>query len=136
MCRKELVEVMEDSEDEDEEEYSDDEEDDELEYEVGTPPTAFQFTQALKKKGYTEVDFMQLILNKFYDYNWISGRLTNEIEECEEKDNELMTMITEIMIKKKSVDYRDKRSYADVLLGKEKIGETGIGPTSVYHTDN
>jgi hypothetical protein len=128
LCRKELVEVVEsDEEDEEDDENDSDVSDDEEEETIPEPPSVFQFTQALKKKGFTEVDFVRLILNEIYNYNG-SCEDDNIIDE---KDNKMMILISDIFTGEKSVDHRDKRSYADVLLGKEKMGEVGAGPEPV-----
>ena len=125
LCRKELVEQMEsDTEDEEDE---DDDSDDEEEETIPEPPSVFQFTEALKKKGYTEMDFVRLILNEVYNYNGCC----EDPNIIDEKDNKMMLLISDLFTGEKSVDHRDKRSYADVLLGKEKIGETGSGPEPV-----
>lgn len=127
MCRKELVEAMESSDDEETIYSSDEEEEDEEEtVEIPTPPSVFQFTEALKKKGYSEGDFVRLILNEVFNYNG-----SCETGEIDEKDNKMMEFISDIFTRKKSVDYRDKRSYLDVIAGKEKCGETGSGPLPV-----
>jgi len=126
LCRKELVEELESSDDEDEEEEEEDEEDDEEDEEevIPEPPTIFQFTETLKKNGFSDIDFVRLILNEIYNYNGSC----EDYSIHDDRDNKLMLVISDIFTRKKSVDYRDKRSYADVLLGKEKCGEVGAGP--------
>jgi hypothetical protein len=127
LCRKELVEVMEDSDDDSEEYEDDDEEEEEDEEEViPNPPSVFQFTEALKRKGYSEGDFVRLILNEVFNYNGCC-----ETGISDEKDQKMIDFIHEIYTGNKSVDYRDKRSYLDVIVGKEKCGETGSGPLPV-----
>jgi hypothetical protein len=127
LCRKELVEQIESSDDEESEYESDYEyEEDEEETVKPTPPSVFQFTEVLKRNGYSEGDFVRLILNEIYNYN---GSCETGISD--EKDEKMMEFINDIFNRKKSVDYRDKRSYLDVINGKEKCGETGSGPLPV-----
>lgn len=122
LCRKELVEEIESSDDETEYVIEDETEDEEetLEINVSTAPSVFQFTEALKKKGYTEIDFVKLILNEFYYFD--------EEESSNNVHDGILSFISDVFKGKKSVDYRDKRSYLDVVVGKEKCGETGTGP--------
>jgi len=129
LCRKELVEVVDsDSEDDeyesDEDDYSDyDSEDDELDSEDGVKGiSVFQYTEALKRKGFTEYDFVKILLRQ----NVI------DLSDKDKRGIELVNTISSIYSGEKSVDYRDKRSYLDVVLGKDKIGETGVGPESIY----
>lgn len=126
LCRKELVEPIESSDDEETVYSSDEEEEDEDEIIVSTPPSVFQFTEALKRKGYSEGDFVRLILNELFNLN-----NTCESGVSDEKDEKMIKFITDIFDKKVSVDYRDKRSYLEVIVGKEKCGETGSGPLPV-----
>lgn len=128
MCRKELVEVV-DSED-DEDEYSDslDDDDDLSSYDDDgcNGISVFQYTEALKKKGFTEYDFVKILLRQ--------GAIDLAIDD--KKGIKLVDTISNIYEGKESVDYRDKRTYLDVILGKDKIGETGNGPESIYSLNN
>ena len=87
--------------------------------------TVFQITEALKKKGYTPFDFVNFILQETFEYEDI-------VEEPSDKQNDqiekLINSISDILNGESAVDYRDTRTYADVLSGKPKIGETGTGP--------
>jgi hypothetical protein len=132
LCRKELVEVVESSDDEDEEEdigddssEEDEEEGEEETTSITSSVSILQITEALKRKGFTELDFIRLILTEFYDFE--------SNEDMQKKDENLLQVIDSIFTGNLSVDHRDKRSYLDVLLGKEKCGETGIGPKPVEY---
>ena len=128
LCRKELVEVVE-SESESDEYESESGEDDysdydsELDSEDGVKGiSVFQYTEALKRKGFTEYDFVKILLRQ----NVI------DLSDKDKKGIELVDTISSIYSGEVSVDYRDKRTYLDVILGKDKIGETGVGPESIY----
>jgi len=127
LCRKELVEVESDSEEDgsDEDSYSDydsEEYDDDSEDEDDKGISVFQYTEALKRKGFTEYDFVRILLRQ----NVI------DLSEKDKKGFEIVDTISNIYSGKESVDYRDKRTYLEVVLGKDKIGETGVGPDSIY----
>lgn len=128
LCRQSLVEEVSDDEDEEEDDEGEEEDEEGAEEETITSSitssiSILQITEVLKKKGYTETDFVRLILTEFYEFE------TNE--DTEVKDEKLLHIIDSIFTGNEGVDYRDKRTYADVLLGKEKCGETGIGPKPV-----
>ena len=132
MCRKELVEVVDSEEDDDDEDEYDsdslDDDDDSSSYDDDgcNGISVFQYTEALKKKGFTEYDFVKILLRQ--------GVIDLAIDD--KKGIKLVDTISNIYEGKESVDYRDKRSYVDVILGKDKIGETGIGPESIYSLNN
>jgi hypothetical protein len=128
LCRKELVQVEESESDSEEyesdedtyDDYSDDDSEDDDSEDGGI--SVFQYTEALKRKGFTEYDFVKILLRQ----NVI------DLSEKDKRGFELVNAISSIYSRKESVDYRDKRTYLDVVLGKDKIGETGIGPESIY----
>jgi hypothetical protein len=125
MCRKELVEPLEDSDDDEDED--DENEEESISSSITTSISVLQIAETLKKKGLTELDFVQLILTELYDF---------ENDEIMEKKNfNILQTIDDIFLGKQGVDHRDKRTYADVLLGKEKCGDTGIGPNSVFENE-
>lgn len=124
MCRKELVEAVEDSDEEEEDEEEDDEEEEIVSVNTANV-SVLQIAETLKKKGITELDFIHLLLIELYDFE-------ND-ETMEKKNEDILQIIDNIFLGKQGVDHRDKRTYADVILGKDKCGETGIGPKPVEY---
>ena len=128
MCRKELVDLP---EEEERDEGEEGEEDDDYSMSIwGTindndeeqqKLTVRQVHEAIKKQGYTEADLISFILY-YYDNQ------VNIKEEVEEKSDKLIVLLDKICYKQIAVDYRDNRSYANVLSGVERTEEPGSGP--------
>jgi hypothetical protein len=124
LCRKELIIYPE----EDSEEDSQDEQDqDEDEDEDDKPPISLnQITHALKKKGFSDKDLLNSILmNVWFEDDEVS-------DEDVVRNGNLIDMIYSIINKEVAVDYRDSRTYANVLLGISKTDETGEGPKPIF----
>ena len=127
MCRKELVEVVDSEDDDDEDDLESDSSSTESYDDDGCNGiSVFQYTEALKRKGFTEYDFVRILLRQQFI----------DLAEDDKKGIKLVDVISNIYEGNESVDYRDKRSYVDVLLGKEKVGETGLGPESIYSSNS
>jgi hypothetical protein len=122
-------------EEDDEEEYEDIASDDEDEEEEGEEDentenkiTVKQITEALKRRGYNEVDFITVILEDLYHCNRIQFPQGPTLEE---RSNNLIYTIDSILDGEISVDHRDSRTYASVLLGEKKNDEAGAGPKPI-----
>lgn len=125
MCRNELIESSTTDEDEDEDEDIDsDEESDDDDEEDGEKPrfTVKQIHEVLKKRGFKEEDLLAIILQ-----NSDVG-LIETTETIENKSDDLLDILYQIYDNVISVDYRDSRSYAEVLLGNKRTEEIGAGP--------
>jgi len=142
LCRKELVEQEDEDEDEESEWETDSENsNDESEYDSDSDSEdsneddarkqklwVRQVHEALKKKGYTETDFISFILSDYYDRKVVISK------ELEDRTQEMIETIDKICFSKEiEVDYRDSRSYASVLQGMTKNEEPGLGPRPVNY---
>jgi hypothetical protein len=154
LCRTELAEISDDdseslgdddtleysTEEEEEGEESDDEEDDEslggtsgesatLEngnLVIDTSITCKQATQKMSQLGYSMEDLMYLLV----------GRLDPREKSKYKREfrDKMETDLSNILNGEIQVDYRDSRTYAEVMSGKTKQDEAGIGPATVSHT--
>jgi len=124
MCRNELIES---SSVDSESLYSDEEsedEDEETDNEDKPRFTLKQIHEVLKKRGFGEEDLLAIILqNSDID-------LVGNSEAIEKKSEDLLDVLYDIYDNAISVDYRDSRTYAQVLLGSKKTEEAGSGPLS------
>jgi len=143
LCRKELVEHEEEDEEsewETDSENSNEESDSESESDSDSDSHSLdgnrdkqklcirQVKEALKKKGYTETDFISFILSDYYD------RKVNISQEIEDRTQEMIETIDKICFHNEiEVDYRDSRSYSSVLQGIKRNEEPGLGPTPVTY---
>jgi len=137
MCRKELVEVPkeddEESEWETDSELSNEEDDNDEEYEEDEEEeeqdkrkiTIRQAHEALKKKGYTETDFISFIISDYFDFK------VKVSQEVETRSEQLIVLLEKICYEQIAVDHRDNRSYASVLQGATRTEEPGAGPIPV-----
>lgn len=142
LCRKELVEGL--DEDEDEEDASDDEEDEDYEndenaeddsiivHETEEPEdvvdskkiTINMVLESMKKKGYNEKDFMTLIM--------IESARSRFKKETIDRNNNMLEYLYKILDSEVHVDYRDSRTYASVVNGVPKTEPRGRGPSSIF----
>jgi hypothetical protein len=153
LCRKELAEISDDEEeDEDlgEEDTDDDESDDESDdegeegeggeggeggteeecSESGLHPidnsiTCKQATQKMKDLGYTAEDIMYLLVGR------LDPREKPKYKRAfrDEMEHDLHHILSGDI----QVDYRDSRTYAQVMAGNARQEEAGIGPKIVAH---
>ena len=123
MCRNELIES---SSVDSESLYSDEESEDEEEEDEEEKPrfTLKQIHEVLKKRGFGEEDLLAIILqNSEVD-------LIATTEAIEKKSEDLLDILYDIYDSAISVDYRDSRTYAQVLQGNKRTDEAGAGPQS------
>ena len=125
LCRKALVEVAEDQDgsDGDDDEYEDEDEDntdEEDEEPVEIKFTINQIYDSLKKRGFTEIDFLALILEQCPE--------VKNTEEIEEKRTKLLDCIESIIDGEIQVDHRDSRSYAEVVSATITTTTTTTAP--------
>ena len=85
--------------------------------------TANMVTEALKKKGYTEQDFITLIM--------LESARTKFKKETIDRSNDMMNYLCQILDNEISVDYRDSRTYASVVYGLPKTQPRGKGPCPI-----
>lgn len=127
LCRKELVQYPEDDEDDEDDEYeNDDDEEDEEEYKPMF--ISEQIHAVIKKKGFTETDLMNSIILSHYH----NTKLIPMEDEMWDKHEKLFELLTSIANKEISVDYRDSRTYANVIQGQARTNVTGKGPDPVF----
>jgi len=112
LCRNELVDA--DSSDSDSEDSETDEEDEKLDI------TANQVLHGLKKKGITELDLINYMLENIINSDTPSSKL-QLIED----------LLHDVANNNFSVDYRDSRTYAAVLRGIGANEAAGLGPNVV-----
>jgi hypothetical protein len=130
LCRKELIIYPEDEEDSsessDEDDQSLDQEEQEEQEDDKPPITLNQIIHALKKQGFSDKDLLNSILmNVWFEDDEVS-------DEDVVRNGNLIDMIYSIINKEVAVDYRDSRTYANVLLGISKTDETGEGPKPIF----
>jgi len=154
LCRAELAEISDDDEetlgDDDTLEYSTEEEDDDCECEedddevegeeesstsstilgngnlmIDNSVTCKQATNKMLQLGYSMEDLVYLLV----------GRLDRrEIPKYKRAFREKMKVdLSNIINGYIQVDYRDSRTYAEVMSGKTKQDEAGVGPAIIEH---
>ena len=125
LCRKALVEESEEEESDEEEE---EEEEESIVGEQNAPKiTIRQINELLRKKGYTEKDYLNMILFEIYGFE----EETRDGGEVSRKNDSLIDIIDDIFDGDYGVDYRDNRTYAEVLIGKKRMEEAGVGPEPI-----
>lgn len=128
LCRKELITYPEEENDtETDDEAVDDNASDATSESDDKPPISLnQITNALKKQGFNDKDLLNSILmNVWFEDNEIS-------DDDVVRNGNLIDMIYSIINKEVAVDYRDSRTYANVLLGISKSDEPGEGPKPIF----
>lgn len=135
LCRAELADIPEDeSSDNDEEEETYDEEEDEsidngededTEEDTLVPRTVTcnQLAHKITSMGYTMADLAYLLVGRLDPSE--KTRYTRAFREKLEHD------VEDILSGDIPVDYRDSRTYAEVLAGKSQVDEPGAGPKIV-----
>ena len=126
LCRKELVEVQEDEEDDDEDdgeyvdgEDSDDDEGDDItndKYKISCE----QMANALSKKGYTMAD----VIAQMLDSDFCVKNKKDTEKYTDDYFIKLNNTICDILEGEIAVDYRDKRTYAEVLKTNLNVNVT------------
>ena len=140
LCRKELVEVPEEEDSEEGSDYDtddtgDEDEDDESEAE-SIPNKKLSITQiigALNKNNMDNQSIIKGLLQIIYTNDYLEKRVNFTL--MDDDDVTFMDSIQNILDGKTPVDERDKRTYADVIKGKQPDTERGIGPDIVTLTN-
>ena len=126
LCRKELVNYPEEEDEEDLESEDLNSDDDNSEVEDEPILTTNQIECVIKKHGFTEKDILNTILiQEFY------GKITIS-ESMIKRFDDLNTLLDSIYNNEIAVDYRDNRTYANVLLGVSRTEEPGQGPRPIF----
>jgi hypothetical protein len=154
LCRTELAEISDDESeslgddeyssdeeegDEDEEEGDEDEDEGDEEEESITPlitlenghlvidnsVTCKQAIHKMMQLGYSMEDFMYLLVGR------LCPRENSKYKRAFR--NKMETDLSNIINGEIQVDYRDSRTYAEVMSGKIKLDEAGTGPAIVSH---
>ena len=140
MCRKELVEVPKEEDEEDseweidtlldseisnsdneDEDEDDDEEDDKRKLSIR------QIQEAITKQGYNETDFISFIISDYFDYK---VKVSKTIDD---RSSKMLDIIEKMCNGEIAVDHRDNRSYAQVVNNIVRIEEPGRGPAPRYY---
>jgi hypothetical protein len=137
LCRKELVEVPEeendDDNDDDTESSYDSDTDDESEDEEETVPnkkiSMTQIIGALQNHNMDSQAIIKGLLQVIYTNDYLEKRVNFTL--MDDSDETFMESLQHILDGKTPVDERDKRTYADVIRGKQQETEKGIGPDIV-----
>ena len=124
MCRSELIEESEDegSDDDDEDEGDNEDSDGDDDEEVTGRFTTKQIYEVLKKRGFTTDDLLAFVFES------TSRDLVTITSAMEQRSDELFELLNNIAENIVSVDYRDSRTYLQVLAGAKKTDEAGAGP--------
>lgn len=141
LCRKELVELPE--EDDEETEYETEEEDNESEYDsdentddetTESHPlpkvTITQIMVELKKKNINERQIIATLLKTIMERSCLDENVEYKPEDMNEYYR-ILNHLDDIVFGEVTLDQRDSRTYADVLNGKEAETERGIGPNII-----
>ena len=128
LCRKELIEYPdeEDLEDEDEDEYEEDDNSQNEQSQSAKKLTIVQIHNAIKKQGYSEKDLISFILADYFEESIEIN------EEIQDKSTKLLGLLESLCLKEIAVDYRDSRTYANVLQGIPMTEEPGEGPRPIF----
>lgn len=131
LCRQPLADIEEDEEEENDDSSNntsrddDDDDDDEvLDLPVSQKRTITQILAELKRQNLTERHLVGLLLTTSFQPAWISRHIIM----TEPDDMDILVMDILDNINTLSVDYRDGRSYSEVVQNVVATNEAGIAP--------